>query len=122
MPSALPGPETPAVPAPVLAPRPSQHLDGVIRMVARCAPEDVIANRLDPWHGAHFHGHSFARLKVLEQAADSITVRVAFRVAGPVAVEVDARFHCPQRRSIACWRRPAPPPCPGRRARPACAA
>lgn len=38
---------------------------------------------------------------MLEQAADSITVRVAFRVAGPLAVEVDARFHSPQRRCIA---------------------
>jgi isorenieratene synthase len=94
------GPEDPAVPAPVLAPRPAQHLDGVIRMLARCAPEDVIANRLDPWHGAHFHPHSFARLRVIGEADGVLTVRVAFRVAGPLAVEVDCTFHCPDPRTI----------------------
>jgi isorenieratene synthase len=75
-------------------------LDAVIRMQARCAPEDVIANRLDPWHGVYYHPHSFGRLRVIAQAADAITVRVAYRVAGPFAVEVDARFHCSDPRSI----------------------
>lgn len=95
----LPG-EAPLA-APVLPPRPADALVSVMTLRARCTPREVLENRFDPWHGAHFHGHSFARLKVLEQAADSITVRVAFRVAGPLAVEVDARFHSPQRRCIA---------------------
>lgn len=95
----LPG-EAPLA-APVLPTRPAGGLVSVMTLPARCTPREVLENRLDPWHGAHFHGHSFARLKVLEQAADSITVRVAFRVLGPLAVEVDARFHCPQRRCIA---------------------
>jgi hypothetical protein len=86
---------------PVLPERPSGALVSVMALPARCTPREVLENRLDPWHGAHFHGHSFARLKVLDQAADSITVRVAFRVLGPLAVEVDARFHCPQQRCIA---------------------
>lgn len=94
----LPG-EAP-LPRPVLPVRPAAALVSVMSLPARCTPREVLENRLDPWHGAHFHGHSFARLAVREQADDSITVRVAFRVAGPLAVEVDARFHCPDRRSI----------------------
>ena len=85
---------------PVMAARPARFIDAVIRMEADCEPEDVIANRLDPWHGVHFHPHSFRRLRVVEQREDEITVRVAFGVLGPLAVEVDARFHCPDPRSI----------------------
>lgn len=95
----LPG-EAP-LPAPVLPLRPAQALVSVMTLPARCTPREVLENRLDPWHGAHFHRHSFARLAVLERAEDSITVRVAFRVAGPLAIEVDARFDCPQARCIA---------------------
>ena len=87
-------------PAPFLPPRPASGLSAVIRMEARCEPKDVVANRLDPWHGAHYHPHSFGRLRVIDQQDDAITVRVAYRVAGPLAVEVDARFHCPDPRSI----------------------
>lgn len=87
-------------PAPILAPRPSLALSGVIRMEAACDPADILANRLDPWHGAHYHPHSFARLRVLEEREDAILVRVAYRVVGPLAVEVDATFHCPDPRTI----------------------
>jgi len=85
---------------PYLPVRPERALDAVIRMEARCAPEDVIANRLDPWHGAHFHGHSFARLSVIDEAIDHVTVRVVYRIAGRVGMEVDARFDCPDPRTI----------------------
>lgn len=85
---------------PVLPPRPARYLDGVIRMEADCAPEDVLANRLDPWHGTHFHPYAFGRLKVTRDTEDCLQVRVAYRVAGPLAVEVDATFHCPDSRSI----------------------
>lgn len=86
---------------PYLPERPSAPaLDAVVRMEAQCEPRDVIANRLDPWHGAHYHPHSFARLRVIAQTDDAVTVRVAYRVAGPFAMEVDARFHCPDPRSI----------------------
>lgn len=95
-----PGPADPAVPTPVLPPRPASGLSGVLRMVARCDPEDVIANRLDPWHGAWFHYHTFARLRVLSADEERLTVRVAFRVAGPMCVEVDCTFHCPEPRTI----------------------
>lgn len=87
-------------PQPMLPERPRAGLSAVIRMEARCEPRDVVANRLDPWHGAHYHPHSFGRLRVVEQLEDSITVRVAYRVAGPLSVEVDARFHCSDPRSI----------------------
>lgn len=86
--------------APILAPRPAQALSGVIRMEAACDPGDILANRLDPWHGAHYHPHSFGRLKVLEEREDLLLVRVAYRVLGPLAVEVDATFHCPDPRTI----------------------
>jgi hypothetical protein len=72
----------------------------VIRMEGRCEPEDVIANRLDPWHGAHFHGHSFTRLTVIDEAIDHVTVRVVYRIAGRIGMEVDARFDCPDARTI----------------------
>jgi isorenieratene synthase len=87
--------------APILPPRPAHALGAVVRVEAACEPRDVLANRLDPWHGAHFHTHSFGSLRVIEQDARAITVRVAFKVLGPLAVEVDARFDCPGPRSIA---------------------
>jgi isorenieratene synthase len=86
--------------APYLPPRPARGIDAVIHMEARCEPQDVIANRLDPWHGAHFHPYSFAALKVLHADASIMRLRVAKRVAGPLCVEVDATFHCPDPRTI----------------------
>ena len=80
--------------------RPRGGIDAVIRMEARCEPQDVIANRFDPWHGVHFHPHSFGALTVLEQSDDAITVRVVYRATRRMGVEVDARFHCPDRRTI----------------------
>jgi isorenieratene synthase len=85
---------------PFLPTRPERALDAVIRVEGRCAPEDVIANRLDPWHGAHFHGHSFVRLTVIDEAIDHVTVRVVYRIAGRIGMEVDARFDCPDPRTI----------------------
>ncbi len=95
-----PGGHEAATEAPILAPRPRRFLSGVVRMEAACEPADILANRLDPWHGAHYHPHSFARLKVLEDREDALLVRVAYRVIGPLAVEVDATFHCPDPRTI----------------------
>jgi isorenieratene synthase len=94
------GPEDTAIPEPVLPARPGRYFEAVVRREARCDPEDIIANRLDPWHGAHFHPHSFARLKVIDQEDTAITVRVVYRVLGRWGIEVDARFHCPEPRTI----------------------
>jgi hypothetical protein len=85
---------------PLLPPRPARFVDGVIRIEGRCEPADVIANRLDPWHGAHFHPHSFARLRVTHEDDERLVVRVSFRIAGPLCSEVDASFHCPDARTI----------------------
>jgi len=87
--------------APIVTPRPARALAAAIRVEATCEVEDVLANRLDPWHGVHFHPHSFGRLRVVEQDTDSITVRVVYRVVGRLGIEVDARFACPDRRTIA---------------------
>jgi phenylpropionate dioxygenase-like ring-hydroxylating dioxygenase large terminal subunit len=95
------GAEKSATPEPILPERPRRYLDAVVRMEAACEPLDVIANRLDPWHGVHYHPHSFARLKIVEQREDSITARVVYRVIGRLGIEVDARFHCPDPRTIA---------------------
>jgi len=94
------GEADPAVPEPILPERPAQYMDGVVSLEAKCSPEDVIANRLDPWHGTHFHPYSFGSLKVLALDDDSITVRVAKRLIGKLAVETDAVFYSPEPRSI----------------------
>lgn len=95
----LPGSEPP-LERPALATRPSRFLEGTVRTIARCDPADVIANRLDPWHGAHLHAHTFARLRVTSVDEEVLGVRVAFRVFGPLCVEVDCTFHCPDARTI----------------------
>ena len=95
----LPNGEAPTD-APVIAPRPERFIAGVIRVDATCEPEDVIANRLDPWHGVHYHPHSFAALHLLDADDDVITLRVSYKVAGPLCVEVDATFHSPSPRLI----------------------
>lgn len=87
--------------APILPVRPARALDAVVRIEASCEPRDVIQNRLDPWHGTHFHPHSFGTLRVIDQAPDAITVRVAYKLVASLAVEVDARFHCSDARTIA---------------------
>lgn len=86
--------------APILAARPDKFLSGVVRMEARCEPRDILANRLDPWHGAHYHPHSFLRLSVIDEDVSQLTVRVVYKVLGPLAMEVDARFDCPDPRTI----------------------
>ena len=94
------GAEDPAVPLPVLPERPAEFMDGVIRLEANCEPGDVVANRLDPWHGAHFHPYSFASLTLLDKDEDTVTVRVAKRIVGRIVVETDAVFHSPEPNSI----------------------
>ncbi len=94
------GEEDPETVRPVLAPRPEIYLEGVVWMEVHCDAEDVIANRLDPWHGAHFHPYSFASLSVLELDDDFLKVRVAKKLVGRLVVETDATFHSPEPRTI----------------------
>ncbi|NMI00654.1 DUF5914 domain-containing protein, partial [Pseudonocardia acidicola] len=79
----------------------------VATVVGRCEPEDVVANRLDPWHGAWFHPYSFAALRVLSAPAadcppaeDRFLVEVSFRVSAGLGVPVHAAFSCPDPRTV----------------------
>ncbi|MGV0836748.1 DUF5914 domain-containing protein [Mycolicibacterium thermoresistibile] len=94
-------------------PVPSQRPTGVqmaavTRLVGRCEPRDIIANRLDPWHGAWFHPYSFTRLEVLSAPPtgtevppeqDRFLVAVTFRI-GRFGVPVIAEFTAPEPRTI----------------------
>jgi isorenieratene synthase len=97
----LPENGTSVTESPLLPKRPSRHFAAVMRQEARCEPADILANRLDPWHGAHYHPHSFADLRVVQQLEDEITVRVVYRIGPRWGIEVEARFHCPDSRTVA---------------------
>ena len=86
--------------APILTKRPDSHFTGVIRREAVCEPRDVIANRLDPWHGVHFHPYAFASLEVLSNTDDALDLRVGYRVTPRHIMVVEARFDCPDPRTI----------------------
>ena len=90
----------PPTPRPILAPRPSEFIDSVIRMEADCEPRDVLANRLDPWHGVYYHPHTFKRLKVIGVEGGRLRVRVVYGITDRLGIEVDATFHCPDPRTI----------------------
>ncbi len=96
------GGETPSA-EPVIPARPAgETLAAVTRMVGVCEPTDIIANRLDPWHGAWFHPYSFARLEVLAtptEQVDHFLVAVTFRM-GRLGAPVIAEFTCPEARTI----------------------
>ncbi|MFE2278244.1 DUF5914 domain-containing protein [Streptomyces sp. NPDC059454] len=94
--------------APVLPRRPSpaRALTAVYTGVGLCEPEDVVANRLDPWHGAWFHPYSFVDLTVAgapdgsDGGEDGFTVDVSFKVAGRLVVPVRAVFTAPEPRTV----------------------
>ncbi len=91
---------TDALAQPIIAPRPSVFLEGVIRRDVACEPEDIIANRLDPWHGTHFHPYAFARLEVIQETDTAIDLVVAYKIVAKVEIEVTARFETPEPRTI----------------------
>jgi nitrite reductase/ring-hydroxylating ferredoxin subunit len=88
---------------PVIAPRPAgDTLAAVTRLVGQCEPADIMANRLDPWHGAWFHPYSFTRLEVLTtptEEDDRFLVSVTFRM-GRFGVPVIAEFTTPEARTV----------------------
>lgn len=99
----------PVTDAPVLGPRPdpTRSLPAVATVIGRCEPEDVIANRLDPWHGAWLHPYSFTALRVVSapavdctDAEDRFLVEVTFTLGKRVGVPVRAAFTCPDPRTI----------------------
>lgn len=103
------GGDEPPLPRPVLPERPAAagSVAAVARLVGVCEPADVVANRLDPWHGAWFHPYSFTRLRVLESPAtdaddahDRFLVEVTYRVGPRFGVPVLAEFTCPDPRTV----------------------
>ncbi len=100
----LPVPDEPPTDRPALPPRPplKSAVTAVVSIRAACEPEDVIANRLDPWHGAWFHPYSFSHLVVDDDASDDevLAVDVTFRLSRNWGVPVRAEFFCPDARSI----------------------
>ena len=85
---------------PIVAPRPERAIVAVMVRTATCEPQDVIANRLDPWHGVHLHPYAFGSLRVVERTDDRLDLVVAYRVIGRFSVEVEARFTCPEPNTI----------------------
>lgn len=95
--------------APILPMRPEgEKMHAVARLVGTCEPRDIIANRMDPWHGSWFHPYSFTRLEVLTsppadddlpEEADKFLVAVTFRI-GRLGVPVVAEFTSPEPRTI----------------------
>jgi nitrite reductase/ring-hydroxylating ferredoxin subunit len=100
----LPTEGEPPTDKPSLPARPP--LDGSISAVIAhpglCEPQDVIANRLDPWHGSWFHPYAFSHLVVDDQASDdhALVVDVTFRLSRTWGVPVRAEFTCPDTRTI----------------------
>ncbi|WP_030769917.1 DUF5914 domain-containing protein [Streptomyces sp. NRRL F-2664] len=94
--------EAPVVPE---RPSPAHALSAVYEGTGVCEPEDVIANRLDPWHGAWLHPYSFVDLTVLGSpggvdSPDRLDVEVSFKVAGRLVVPVRATFTAPGPRTV----------------------
>jgi len=95
--------------APVVPQRPDgEQVHAVARLVGTCEPRDIIANRMDPWHGSWFHPYSFTRLEVLtsppvdddlDEESDQFLVAVTFRI-GRLGVPVVAEFTSPEPRTI----------------------
>jgi hypothetical protein len=96
--------DRPVVPA---RPETARAVGAVYTGFGDCEPQDVVANRLDPWHGGWLHPYSFVDLTVVdtprEDAAaedDGFTVDVSFKVAGRVVVPVRAVFTAPEPRTV----------------------
>ncbi|WP_377639602.1 DUF5914 domain-containing protein [Oryzobacter terrae] len=91
-------------PLPVLAtrPDPAGAIASVISLPAVCEPRDVVANRLDPWHGAWLHPYAFSDLAVDDRASspDRLVLDVAYRLGRTFAVPVRAEFTCPDSHTV----------------------
>jgi len=87
-------------PKPPALARPERNVAATFRFELDCDPQDVIANRLDPWHGAHLHGHSFEALEVTSAERDELRMRVRVKAFGPIRMDAEVMFSCPGPRSI----------------------
>ncbi|MFF4398421.1 DUF5914 domain-containing protein [Streptomyces sp. NPDC001480] len=93
--------------APVVPFRPAltASVHAVWTGVGTCEPRDVVANRLDPWHGAWLHPYSFVDLSVVRAPGDpeddeAFVVDVSFRLARRIVVPVRAEFTAPEPRTV----------------------
>ncbi|NKY52268.1 DUF5914 domain-containing protein [Nocardia vermiculata] len=95
--------------APIIGIRPTDTtVHAVTRLTGICEPRDIVANRLDPWHGAWFHPYSFAQLEVtrtpprhaIADDNDHFELAVTFRVTRSLGVPVEAKFWCPDPRTV----------------------
>ena len=97
------GGETP-LDRPVMSARPPHpRISAVATVIGVCEPVDIIANRLDPWHGAWFHPYSFTHLDVVstpDDTDDRFVVTVTFRVVGSLGAPSTAEFTSPDPRTI----------------------
>jgi hypothetical protein len=97
------GEPTQSPPLPVRPDR-ARTVEAVATQAGRCEAQDVLANRLDPWHGAWFHPYAFARLTVLEEPdednGDRFLVDVSYRTPGRTAIPVRAEFTAPGPRTV----------------------
>jgi Domain of unknown function (DUF5914)/Rieske [2Fe-2S] domain len=102
-------PGEPGTEAPIVTARPDDpRVAACTRREGVCEPRDVVANRLDPWHGSWFHPRSFTRLEVLSAPGveetlpaelDRFLVAVTFRI-GRLGVPVVAEFTTPGPRTV----------------------
>lgn len=99
---ATPGEEPTDSPALPARPALRESLTSVYAKSARCEPVDIIANRLDPWHGAWFHPYAFSHLIVDDDAStdECLVTDVTFRLNHTWGVPVRAQFTCPDARTI----------------------
>ncbi len=91
--------DRPTIPA---RPPMNESIAAVITIPGTCEPQDIIANRLDPWHGAWYHPYAFSHLVVDDDASDDkvLVVDVTFRLTPRFGVPVRAEFACPDARTI----------------------
>lgn len=83
-------------------PDPSGAVASVVSLVADCETRDIVANRLDPWHGAWLHPYAFSDLTVDDDASsdDVLVLDVAYRLGRTFAVPVRAEFTCPDSHTV----------------------
>ncbi|QDP95422.1 Rieske (2Fe-2S) protein [Microlunatus elymi] len=98
-PAADPPTELPIVPD---RPPLEESVTAVITRRGLCEPVDIVANRLDPWHGAWFHPYAFSHLAVDNAASsdDRLVADVTFRLGRRYGVPARAEFVCPDPRTI----------------------
>lgn len=95
------------LPRPVLPARPASRgvvVSAVVDVEGVCEPQDVMANRLDPWHGAWFHPYAFVDLTVEDPGPSGdehgFAVDVSFKVSRRLVVPVRAVFTAPEPRTV----------------------